>query len=120
MLAPDRRCQQGKHLRMVHMGVKPQALKALLKGTIRPQCRRRPGPLARALGHTPHQQRRSTATVAEQDIELRMAVEHTAVDQRRHRQRLLGGETRDDVEVEALERGVTGWPIDARRPGVDR
>ena len=120
MLAPHGSRQQREYQRVVHMGVKPQALQALFESAVRPQSRRRPGTLARALGHATHQQRRRPATMAEQDVKLRVAVEHAAVDQRSYRQRLLGGETCNDVQIEAFQCRVARGTVDPCRTGVDR
>ena len=100
-----------------HGGMGQGAVEAL--PALDAQRRRRPGPFACALGHAPHQQGRGAPAVAETHIQTRMAVQHAAINQRRHGQSLLGREAGDDVEFEAAQGRVTWRPVDARGAGMD-
>ena len=67
------------------------------------------GQVAQGPGGGPHpaeEKRRRPAPVGEAEVEIRVPVEHSAVDEGGDRQGFLGGESDDQFEIEAAQPGI--------------
>ena len=85
------------------MGIKPQAPVSFLERAIRPDLRPRPGTFPCATCHPAKQIGRRSTAMGHADVEFRMPIQNSAVDQRRNRDRFLRGKADDDIKIEPLQ-----------------